>query len=150
MGQSLIRHCAFGLTALAVASLTFAREMQMKQPEMRTIKGTVIDLTCASKGHAMMGMWANAKDDHMMEDGKLQKGCGAMCLGSGQPAGLFDGKTVTAVFACNPAMSLASLSGKDVEVQGFWAGGKDVKTFVPTKVREGARAWADVTCAEMH
>jgi hypothetical protein len=135
--------------ALAAASLTFAQQMQMKQPEMKTIKGTVIDLTCASKGHAMTGMWANSKDDHMMEDGTMTKGCGAMCLGSGQPAGLFDGKTVSAVFACNPAMSLSALSGKDVEVQGFWAGGS-VKTFVPVKVRQGAGDWADVKCSEMH
>jgi hypothetical protein len=42
---------------------------------MKTIKGTVIDLL-ASKV-TLTGMWANAKDDHMMEDGSLKKGCGA-------------------------------------------------------------------------
>ena len=153
MRQSLHRNSTIGLTALAglmAASLAFAQEMKMKQPEMNTIKGTVIDLTCASKGHAMTGMWANAKDDHMMEDGSLKKGCGAMCLNGGQPAGLFDGKTVTAVLACNPAGAFAALSGKQVEVQGFWAGGNDVKTFVPMKVREGSGAWADAKCAEIH
>jgi len=124
--------------------------MQMKQPEMTTIEGSVVDMTCASKGHAMMGKWMNAKDDHMMPDGKTQKGCGTMCLKGAQPAALFDGSTVTAVFACNPSHTLADYSGKQVEVQGFWAGEKAVQTFVPMKIRAGAGAWQDVQCATMH
>ncbi len=130
-----------------IAGAVFATQMT---PDMKTIKGSVIDLTCASKGHAMMGNWMNAKDDHMMEGGKEQKGCGTMCLKGAQPAGLFDGKTVNAVFACNPSATLSAYSGKQVEVQGFWAGEKSVQTFVPMKIREGSGTWKDVQCATMH
>ncbi len=122
---------------------------QMMEPKMSTIKGSVIDMTCASKGHAMSGKWTNAKDDHMMPDG-TKKGCGTMCLKGSQPAGLFDGKTISAVFACNPAATLSAYSGKQVEVQGFWAGDDSVKTFVPAKIREGSGSWQDVQCATMH
>jgi len=132
---------------LVVAGLASA---QMMKPKMTTIKGSVIDMTCASKGYAMSHKWMNAKDDHMMPDGKMQKGCGTMCLKGGQPAGLFNGKTVTAVFACNPTATLSAYSGKQVEVQGFWAGEDSVKTFVPAKIREGSGAWKDVDCATMH
>ncbi len=123
---------------------------QMMEPKMTTIKGSIVDMTCASKGHAMMGKWMNAKDDHMMPDGENKKGCGTMCLKGSQPAGLFDGKTVTAVFACNPAATLSAYSGKQVEVQGFWAGNDAVKTFVPAKIREGSGSWKEVQCAAMH
>lgn len=123
---------------------------QMMEPKMSTIKGSVIDMTCASKGHAMSGKWMNAKDDHMMPEEGMKSGCGTMCLKGSQPAGLFDGKTVSAVFACNPAATLSAYSGKQVEVQGFWAGDDSVKTFVPAKIREGSGAWKDVQCATMH
>ena len=150
MRQSLIRKS----TVVAVVAICLIAgglyAAQMNKPEMKTIKGSVIDLTCASKGHAMMGKWGNAKDDHMMEDGNMQAGCGTMCLKGSQPAGLFDGKTVSAVFACNPALSLAAYSGKQVEVQGFWAGDKSVQTFIPMKIREGSSSWQDVQCATMH
>ena len=150
MRQSLIRKS----TVVAVVAICLIAgglyATQMNKPEMKTIKGSVIDLTCASKGHAMMGKWGNAKDDHMMEDGTMQKGCGTMCLKGSQPAGLFDGTTVSAVFACNPAHSLAAYSGKQVEVQGFWAGDKSVQTFIPMKIREGSGSWQDVQCATMH
>jgi hypothetical protein len=147
MRQSLLR------TSIVIALCLIAGALyatQMKQPEMKTINGSIVDMTCASKGHAMMGKWMNAKDDHMMEDGKMQKGCGTMCLKGSQPAGLFDGKTVSAVFACNPALTLADYSGKQVEVQGFWAGEKSVQTFIPMKIREGSGSWQDVQCATMH
>lgn len=146
MRQSLTVFAVIAICLLAGALYA----TQMNQPEMKTIEGSVVDMTCASKGHAMMGKWMNAKDDHMMEGGKMQEGCGTMCLKGSQPAGLFDGSTVTAVFACNPALTLANYSGKQVEVQGFWAGEKTVQTFVPMKIREGSGEWTDVQCATMH
>ncbi|TDI45376.1 MAG: hypothetical protein E2P02_07480 [Acidobacteria bacterium] len=123
---------------------------QMMEPKMTTIKGSVVDMTCASKGHAMSGEWMNAKDDHMMPEEGMKSGCGTMCLKGSQPAGLFDGETISAVFACNPAATLSAYSGKQVEVQGFWAGDDSVKTFVPAKIREGSGDWTDVQCATMH
>lgn len=151
MRQSLLhRPSSVVLIVIVLLAAGSVFAAQMNQPEMSTIKGSVIDLTCASKGHAMMGNWMNAKDDHMMEDGKMQKGCGTMCLKGLQPAGLFDGKTVSAVFACNPAATLSGFSGKQVEVQGFWAGDESVKTFVPMKIREGSDSWQDVQCVTMH
>ena len=122
---------------------------QMMEPKMTTIKGSIVDLTCASKGHATMGKWMNAKDDHMTPEG-AKKGCGTMCLKGSQPAGLFDGKTVTAVFACNPAATLSAYSAKQVEVQGFWSGDDTLKSFVPAKIREGSGAWKEVQCTTMH
>ena len=146
MRQSLATKLAgLGLFCLVAGVAT----AQMMEPKMSTIKGSVVDMTCASKGHAMMGKWVNAKDDHMMPDG-VKKGCGTMCLQGSQPAGLFDGKTISAVFACNPAATLSVYSGKQVEVQGFWAGSDAVKTFVPMKIREGSGSWADVKCDTMH
>lgn len=151
MRQSLLRApTVVAVVAICLMAASVYAQM-MKEPEMKTIKGSVIDMTCASKGHAMSGMWGNAKDDHMMADGKMQKGCGTMCLkGLNQPAGLFDGKTVSAVFACNPSLTLAEYSGKQVEVQGFWAGEDSVKTFVPAQIREGSGAWKPVACSTMH
>lgn len=141
------------MIALAMAgtvAMAAAVSAQM-QPKMATVKGTVIDLTCSSKAQAMGMKWANTKEDHMMEDGKMQEGCATMCLKGGQPAALFDGSTITAALACDPRQSLAAFSSKEVELQGFWAGdGKNVKTFVPQKIRQGSGAWSDVQCAEMH
>lgn len=86
-----------------------------------------------------------------MPDGKVNPGCAAMCLKSGQPGGLFANGKIAAVFACSGGPTLSQYAAKKVELQGFWAGdGKDVKTFVPTKIREGAGAWQEVVCAEMH
>lgn len=142
------------LTAAVAIALTVAVvgvQAQMKQPDMVTLKGTVIDLTCASKAYAMMGKWANAKQDHMMPDGKVNKDCATMCLKGGQPAALFNGSAITAVFACNPHATLADYAAQQVEVQGFWAGdGHEVKTFVPAKIRAGSGSWSDVDCATMH
>jgi len=146
------------LIAVAVAA-TFAfsdtQAQKMKKPKMTTIKGTVIDLTCASKGKVMMNSWMNAKsEDHMTPMGK-KKMCGKMCLQGGQPAALFDSgkEQIVAVFACNPKATLAAYASEEVEVMGFWAGGKDdkVSTFVPAKIRaKGADDWETCDCATMH
>ena len=53
-------------------------EAQMGQPDMVSLKGTLIDLSCAAKGNAMMNSWANTKQDHMMPDGNVQKSCATM------------------------------------------------------------------------
>lgn len=143
-----------------VSALTFAfmlvayvhGQMQMRQPQMVTLAGTVIDMTCAAKGQAMMGVWKNTEQDHMLADGKMQKDCATMCLKGGQPAGLFANGKINAVFACNPRATLAEFAAENVEVQGFWGGdGKEVKTFVPLKIRaKGSGDWKDVNCETMH
>ena len=126
-------------------------QAQMGQPDMVSLKGTLIDLSCAAKGNAMMNSWANTKQDHMMPDGNVQKSCATMCLQGGQPAALFASNQVIAVLACNPRATLASYAAQNVEVQGFWAGsGPDVKTFAPTKIRSSSGSWQDVDCATMH
>ena len=126
-------------------------EAQMGQSDTVSLKGTLIDLTCAAKGNAMMNSWGNTKQDHMMADGNVMKSCATMCLQGGQPAALFAGNQITAVLACNPRNTLAQYAAQDVEVQGFWAGsGSDVKPFVPMKIRTGSGSWQEVDCANMH
>ncbi len=137
------------LSALAlVAAIALA---DMKQPKTVTLSGTLIDLTCASKGKAMMNSWQNVGNDHMMPDGKIKNSCAKLCLTTGQPAALWSNNQIRAVLACDPKTTLANFAGEKVEVQGFWAGdGKEVKTLVPTKIRQGAGEWKDVVCQEMH
>lgn len=159
--MSLRKHCSSGLlwiSVLSVAALVVAlvvpgAQAAMKEAKKETISGKLIDLSCASKGKAMMDSWANVEQDHMMPDGQTAKGCATMCLKGGQPAALFSGDKIAAVFACSPRFTLADFAAQDVDVQGFWAGGsKDaVKTFVPEKIRaKGGSGWTDVACAEMH
>ncbi len=123
------------------------------QPETVTLKGKVIDLTCAAKGHAMMGSWHNAEQaDHMSPEGK-QPNCAEMCLRGGQPAALFSSGKIQAVFACNPRATLANYAAQEVEVRGFWAAQakEGLSTFVPQKIRKaGSGDWQDVDCATMH
>ena len=141
-----------GMAALAFVSFFgMDLEAQMGQPDMLSLRGTLIDLTCAAKGNAMMNSWGNTKQEHMMPDGNVQKSCATMCLQGGQPAALFASNQVTAVLACNPRPTLAKYAAKSVEIQGFWAGaGSDVKPFVPMRIRSGSGSWQDVDCATMH
>lgn len=142
-------------TVLAIVALSIVLGLsafaQMSKPKMVTLKGTLIDLTCASKGKAMMNSWHNAEsNDHMTPNGP-QKQCATMCLKGGQPAALFDGGKITAVLACNPRATLSDFAAEKVELTGFWAGdGKLVKTFIPQQIRSGAGAWQEVDCATMH
>ncbi|MFQ5671339.1 MAG: hypothetical protein ACE5HD_12620 [Acidobacteriota bacterium] len=128
---------------------------QMKKPDMVTLTGKVIDLTCSAKGKALMNSWGNAlHEDHMTPDGK-KANCAKMCLLGGQPAALFDteGQSIEAVFACNPRATLAEFATQDVEVMGFWAGSKKDKgrSFFPQKIRKaGSGTWKNVDCATMH
>lgn len=139
--------------AVAVVALASVATAQMNEPEMVTLSGTVIDLTCAAKGQAMMANWHNAEhDDHMTPDGE-KKACATMCLKGGQPAALFTGDRIEAVFACNPRATLADFAAEEVDVQGFWAGSSDdaTRTFVPAKIRAaGSSSWQSVDCATMH
>jgi len=150
-----LKNCSkLGLVLAVLAFVPFFGmnvEAQMGQPDMVSLQGTLIDLSCAAKGNAMMNSWANTKQDHMMPDGNVQKSCATICLQGGQPAALFASNQVIAVLACNPRPTLASYAAQNVEVQGFWAGsGPDVKTFVPTKIRSSSGSWQDVDCANMH
>jgi hypothetical protein len=150
-----LKNCSkLGLVMVALAFVPLFGvnvEAQMGQPDTVSLKGTLIDLTCAAKGNAMMNSWGNTKQDHMMPDGNVMKSCATMCLQGGQPAALFAGNQVTAVLACNPRNTLAKYAAQNVEVQGFWAGaGSDVRPFVPTKIRAGSGSWQDVDCATMH
>lgn len=139
-----------GFAIMAVVPLASQGVAQMKQPKMVTLSGTIADLTCASKGNAMMGNWHNAENnDHMTPEGTKRE-CATMCLRGGQPAALFASNDLKAVLACSPQFTLANFAAQDVEVQGFYAGGKDVKTFVPQKIRAKGGSWEDVQCAEMH
>lgn len=145
----------FSVLALALVAGSFLVayvHAQMQPPQMVSLSGTVIDLTCASKGKAMMNAWKNTEQDHMMADGKMQKDCATMCLKGGQPAALFSAGKISAVFACNPRATLSEFAAQQVEVQGFWAGdGREVKTFVPQKIRaKGSGSWRDVNCETMH
>ena len=105
-------------------------QAQMSQPEMITLFGRVIDLTCASKGNAMMNNWRNVEDNHMMPTGEM-KSCATMCLKGGHSAALFSGGQITAVFSCNPQATLSNYAAQSVEFQGHRAGvGAVVKPFV--------------------
>lgn len=136
---------------LAVA-ITGIATAQMGKPEMVSLSGKVIDLTCSAKGQTMMSSWGNAEnDEHMTPDG-AKPGCATMCLQGGQPAALFADNSIKAVFGCNPRATLSEYAAQDVEVMGFWAGGADdaTKTFVPAKIRTDGGDWNDVNCATMH
>lgn len=146
MSRSMLSIALLLVAVIAVSA-------QSKQPRTEIVSGTLVDLTCAAKGKAMMGKWVNAKSDaHMTTEGR-KPGCATLCLKGGQPAALFDGDKVTAVFACNPRATLADYAAQDVDVRGFWAGGESdqARSFVPQKIRKsGESNWQDVDCATMH
>ena len=92
----------FAITVLAVSFFGVGIKAQTELPERVMVRGTVIDLSCASTGKALTGSWENTGLDHMMADGTIQKNCLEMCLKGGQPAALFSRGEITAVLACNP------------------------------------------------
>jgi hypothetical protein len=146
------KHSKTVLSILFILALvvSLSASAQMGKPKMATLSGKVIDLTCSAKAKTMMNSWTNAEnDEHMTPDGK-KPGCATMCLKGGQPAALFNGKDIVAVFGCNPRATLSNYAAKDVEVTGFWGGGKGAKTFIPQKIRSGSGEWQDVDCATMH
>jgi hypothetical protein len=146
------------MLVVVMASCTKApvktEEAIMSEPEIVTVSGKVIDVTCAAKGKAMMGTWVNVDSDHIMEDGSIMKGCAEMCLLGGLPAGLFKDDKIMAVLACNPAPTLSKYAGEDVELQGFWATTVAVDgtaSFVPQKIQAaGSDTWDDVVCELLH
>ena len=131
--------------------LAISASAQMAGPKVVTLSGKVMDLTCAAKGKVMMDSWTNAEnDEHKTPDGP-QPGCATMCLKGGQPAALFADGKIEAVFGCNPRATLADFAAKDVEVKGFWAGGKKDDIFIPQQiVAKGSSDWQEVNCATMH
>lgn len=138
------------VVAVALIATDAQAQMKMKMPKMEKLSGTLIDLTCASKGHATMGNWYNAENnDHMTEDGKKEQ-CATMCLQGGQPAALFADNKIEAVFACNPKATLSNYAAQSVDVQGFWAVDSGQRAFVPTKIKAQGGDWQDVNCATMH
>ena len=101
----------------------------------------------------MRDSWSFAtQQDHTTEDGTIEQ-CAKTGLENGNPAALWNGKKIVAVFACNPRMTLANYAASKVDVQGFWAGFKkdDVKSFVPRKIRlQGTKVWNKVDCQYLH
>ncbi|MCH8016463.1 MAG: hypothetical protein IH917_07560 [Acidobacteria bacterium] len=138
----------FAITVLAVSFFGAGIKAQTELPDRVTVRGTVIDLNCASTGKALTGSWKNTELDHLMADGTIQKNCLEMCLKGGQPAALFSRGKITAVLACNPRgggdiqrgdqhgnpHNLIKYAGAPVEVEGFWAD-EDTKLLVPVRIR---------------
>ena len=138
----------FAITGLAVSFFGPGIKAQTELPDRVTVRGTVIDLNCASTGKTLTGSWKNTELDHVMADGTIQKNCLEMCLKGGQPAALFSGGKITAVLACNPLgggdiqrgsqhgnpHNLVKYAGAPVEVEGFWAD-EDTKLLVPVRIR---------------
>jgi len=155
---------------ILATSLTRTRvKAQENDPQTVILKGRVIDLTCAVKGKVAMGSWNNIAEDHMMEDGNLQKACATLCLMGGQPAALFSDNKITAVFACNPrgtgtaphqGYTLAGNVAQDSEVEGYWLDDQaGTALFVPLKIRRailtaerryGSGGWRELDCGNMH
>ncbi len=158
--------------AILVLAMSFLRtrvQAQENDPQTVILKGRVVDLTCAVKGKVAMGAWNNIAQDHMMEDGNLQKGCASLCLLGGQPAALFSDNRITAVFACNPRGSgaaphqgytLAGNVAQASEVEGYWLDDRaETGLFVPLKIRRailtaerryGSGGWRELDCGNMH
>ncbi len=131
---------------------TFPTQSETRVPTTTTLFGRLVDLTCASRGIAQRGSWQHAENHHATEAGEIQA-CATQCLKAGQPAALFDGKKITAVFACSPQKTLADYAAQEVEVQGFWAGTKKdaARAFVPKKIRrKNETGWITVDCGYMH
>ncbi len=160
---------SLAILVLATSFLRTRVQAQETDPQTVILKGRVIDLTCAVKGKVAMGAWNNIAQDHMMEDGNLQKGCASLCLLGGQPAALFSDNKITAVFACNPQGSgaaphqgytLAGNVAQASEVEGYWLDGNaETGLFVPLKIRRailtaerryGSGGWLELDCGPMH
>lgn len=146
-------HALKTMALFLMVAAAFVALGQIKRPTTTTLFGKLVDLTCAAKGRAMMDSWHNAENnDHKTQDG-IVEACASACLKSGQPAALFNGKKITAVFTCDPKPTLADYAARDVEVQGFWVGHKkdEVASFVPRKIRgKGETRWVEVDCATLH
>ena len=138
----------FATTVVALSSLVTAQKAEVNPEQLVSLRGTIIDLTCAAMGKATLGTWVNTGADHVMPDGTTQENCAAMCLRGGQPAALFSDGKITAVFACNPrgggelkrvlphgnAAPITRSLSAPVEVEGLWAG-EGTNVFVPVRIR---------------
>ncbi len=162
---------SIAVLAMSIFRTHVTAQMNLPQEERSqtvTLKGRIVDLTCAVQGKIMTGTWNNIAADHMMADGNIQKGCMAMCLMGGQPAALLSDDKIVAIFACNPRSSggeeafyyLARYGAQPLEIEGYWAdGGPASKVLVPLRVRRGVLGvlsrvregggWRDLDCATM-
>lgn len=145
------RRTFWAVLSVVALLVAFSATAQMGKPKVVTLSGKVMDLTCASKGKVMMDSWTNAEnDEHKTPDGP-KPGCATMCLKGGQPAALFSDGKIEAIFGCNPRETLANYAAKNVEVKGFWAGGKKDNIFIPQQIAAaGSTDWEEVNCATMH
>ena len=160
---------SLAILVLATSLVRTRVKAQENDPQTVILKGRLIDLTCAVKGKVAMGSWNNIAEDHMMEDGNLQKACATLCLMGGQPAALFSDNKITAVFACNPrgtgtaphqGYTLAGNVAQDSEVEGYWLDNQaETGLFVPLKIRRailtaerryGSGGWRELDCGNMH
>ena len=119
-----------------------------KEPENVHLSGQLVDLTCATKSYATTGKWGNAQNEHTLPGtgGKKAPNCARMCLKGGQPAGLFDGEKILAIFVCNPKPTLADFAAEQVEVQGYWTHRGEPNAFFPQKIRRKDKPWQNVSC----
>jgi len=160
---------SLAILVLATSLVRTRVKAQENDPQTVILKGRLIDLTCAVKGQIRTGAWNNIAEDHMMEDGNLQKACATLCLMGGQPAALFSDNKITAVFACNPrgtgtaphqGYTLAGNVAQDSEVEGYWLDNQaETGLFVPLKIRRailtaerryGSGGWRELDCGNMH
>ncbi len=139
--------------ALSLSLLAAVSWAQAGRPQLVTVSGLIVDVTCAVKHKAMTDSWHNAENNkHKTEEG-VKPACAEMCLRGGQPAGLYANGRIEAGLACNPRMTLADYAAQEVELQGYWGGGKydRMRTFIPQKIRKkGEGEWKTVNCLTMH
>ncbi len=160
---------SLAILILATSLIRTRVKAQENDPQTIILKGMLIDLTCAVKGKVAMGSWNNIAEDHMMEDGNIQKACATLCLMGGQPSALFADNKITAVFACNPrgtgtaphqGYTLAGNVAQASEVEGYWLDDNaETGLFVPLKIRRailtaerryGSGGWRELDCGNMH
>lgn len=143
----------FILAVAVLTALAASLGAQMNEPKIVTLTGKIIDVTCAVKHKAMTDSWHNAENNkHLSPEGVKPK-CAEMCLRGGQPAGLFVHGRIEAALACNPRLTLADYAAEEVELEGFWGGGRydKMQSFVPLKIRRpGESDWTPVNCLTMH
>jgi len=144
---------AVAVIALAVGLSTVGVQAQPKKPDATVLSGTLIDLTCASKGMKLMDSSFNAvNNDHKTPKG-MKEDCATMCLQGGQPAGVYKDGKIAAVLLGNPSVNLYKWATDSVDIKGWWAGDEDddVATFVPKQIREqGEEEWTKVKTRAMH
>ena len=120
-------------------------------PERVAISGHLVDFSCATHSYARTGEWDDT--EHILPCPTKEATaaeCARRCLKGGQPAALFDGESILAIFMCNARTTLADFAAEHVEIEGYWSH-KDARTFVPFKIRRHQEdEWQSVSCATMY